>query len=786
MSSSSNVLQFLNICDKYTDETIANYKEDGSFVYHRNLAHHLRKKDIIDYKFELSDIDKVANTLNVKFNYDAATTDYKYEIKLTAKEFLSNYSNTYYGEKEEDLELRTYKRPEAAVRFATQYLLNKCNRHLEVDLKLPVKFMYLNVGDLLIFDEVLGNDLPYNIDYTKDFINGEPNTVNGQQIFKYFIITETNKDTRGVSIKAMQTHDLAPFLDSGVIGCTATPGDIINGMLCVNSPDNFNEAATVSDNNLCNHVVGFADPSASNYSTNADGQAIDENGNVITLHNPSVCTFEDPEEIEDDEENEVEDPDEEAVDDSQEDYALNWNYKSHRVYYTLIGENITGDLNLTSLNAFTVEESLVFENLIPVEFGYTWENSIDGAEFEDLLHTTDSITNTADSKSFGLDLNLNGGSYYDLQGDLRDFPVYIIKTNGQSIKLSDISTAYIEIISNNILGLVPPGDYNTLDGDIATLETNALWIKQQFRFQELYSSEAVGQIYQTWLDEGLIDINGKINFKLSIKANEETFIDTSGNIVEPGDASKYFTFNFSFTTDLKPDIEGAGIQLGDVNLDNTINILDVVSMTAFILSNVDYTEYQEIAADVNKDGTTNILDVIAMLNSILNYAPLGTINVNIVLSYFDTYTLQGFRRYSNTLTPIEDENLKRDKAIKIFKRQEAECKVYAITSPDGQAYFNLDVTGGIESTLNSGDFNNIDNTLGTIQNTALNLSGLNYNGEEREQYFNFDPDTEITYITKKFTFTQQTPANNYIILVTVIKEVTGEVTYFTKTVEVIA
>ena len=55
--------------------------------------------------------------------------------------------------------------------------------------------------------------------------------------------------------------------------------------------------------------------------------------------------------------------------------------------------------------------------------------------------------------------------------------------------------------------------------------------------------------------------------------------------------------------------------LGDINYDDTINILDVVLMVSMILGTED-TDYD--TADINSDGEVNVIDVVLLVNLILN------------------------------------------------------------------------------------------------------------------------------------------------------------------------
>ena len=55
--------------------------------------------------------------------------------------------------------------------------------------------------------------------------------------------------------------------------------------------------------------------------------------------------------------------------------------------------------------------------------------------------------------------------------------------------------------------------------------------------------------------------------------------------------------------------------LGDMNQDQDINVLDVVSLVSIILSS--NSEYVE-AGDMNLDGELNVLDVVNLVQLILN------------------------------------------------------------------------------------------------------------------------------------------------------------------------
>ena len=60
------------------------------------------------------------------------------------------------------------------------------------------------------------------------------------------------------------------------------------------------------------------------------------------------------------------------------------------------------------------------------------------------------------------------------------------------------------------------------------------------------------------------------------------------------------------------------MNLGDINQDGIIDVLDLVKVVAIILDNYDPTELEYILADLNEDGLVDVLDVVIIVNTILN------------------------------------------------------------------------------------------------------------------------------------------------------------------------
>jgi agmatine deiminase len=66
-----------------------------------------------------------------------------------------------------------------------------------------------------------------------------------------------------------------------------------------------------------------------------------------------------------------------------------------------------------------------------------------------------------------------------------------------------------------------------------------------------------------------------------------------------------------------PDLTYTAFQPGDVNMDDTINILDIVITVNSILGTIELTPTQIQLADLNSDGNINILDIVLIVNLVL-------------------------------------------------------------------------------------------------------------------------------------------------------------------------
>ena len=60
------------------------------------------------------------------------------------------------------------------------------------------------------------------------------------------------------------------------------------------------------------------------------------------------------------------------------------------------------------------------------------------------------------------------------------------------------------------------------------------------------------------------------------------------------------------------------ILYGDVNQDNSLNVLDIVMIVQFITGNMIPTDQQQLVADINTDNSIDVLDIVSLIQNIIN------------------------------------------------------------------------------------------------------------------------------------------------------------------------
>ena len=195
----------------------------------------VESKDVQDFKISTTLNTDIYTLVNVKYKKDYATDKYQKETGycdgydffgngdgiiassvvdtwIGTQEFddITGYEDGYkyksYGLERDSnvLEFESdFIRDEASAIALRNFLyLQNCNVHVVIEMDLPLKYFNLETGDIIRFNEVLGNLKILNEDYT------EPYTRNGQTILPYFMVTSTKKSIKKVKVKCIQMHSL--------------------------------------------------------------------------------------------------------------------------------------------------------------------------------------------------------------------------------------------------------------------------------------------------------------------------------------------------------------------------------------------------------------------------------------------------------------------------------------------------------------------------------------------------------------------------------------------------
>lgn len=119
-----------------------------------------------------------------------------------------NYYNMKGQESKFKLESKTVRDLSSAHYLQKYSILSDINQHLLINLDLPLKYVGVEVGDIIRFDKLMDDQKAFDFDYTKRYLK------NGQIIYPYFMVTSTDKDISKIKIECIQLHRM----DWGVDG----------------------------------------------------------------------------------------------------------------------------------------------------------------------------------------------------------------------------------------------------------------------------------------------------------------------------------------------------------------------------------------------------------------------------------------------------------------------------------------------------------------------------------------------------------------------------------------
>ena len=177
---------------------------------------------------------------------------------------------------------------------------------------------------------------------------------------------------------------------------------------------------------------------------------------------------------------------------------------------------------------------------------------------------------------------------------------------------------YFYIDQKDIVSLALNFDSPTLINN--SMFVNNILINQQSANNNVYTVNNLSVINLDYLTSGQIEgfvsiLSQNINFNKHIYINDNTneiYINENDLLFLTHSLHNTGYLNFEI------NLSSPDISLGDCNLDQSLNVLDVVSLIEYIISENYQNQLEYINADINTDNNLNIYDLVLLVEIILN------------------------------------------------------------------------------------------------------------------------------------------------------------------------
>ena len=151
------------------------------------------------------------------------------------------------------------------------------------------------------------------------------------------------------------------------------------------------------------------------------------------------------------------------------------------------------------------------------------------------------------------------------------------------------------------------------------------WLPPEGEYWSAHNVFVLGQrLYISYYVYGLqvLDISDPANLQLA--AYYDTFDQETESIYNGAwGAYPFFGSDEVLVSDRRTglyviDVHNDGLQLGDVNQDNDVNIMDIITLVDFVLENSIPTDLEISLSDIDYSGELDVLDIISLVNLILD------------------------------------------------------------------------------------------------------------------------------------------------------------------------
>jgi len=601
------------------------FKNDGTFGFNTikdsytvigedsdyNTATEIKESEVIKYSFKKTKPEQIYKKVDVQYKKDYAQDSF-----LKRTDTIGDNTDSYYGISEDEaiLEFESpyIRHDETADNLRDFIEAQYRNNHLIFNLKLPLQYIELEIGDLVKFRDLFNGVKAYGIDYRAI---DEPN---GQVYYPLFMVTSTKKNLDSVEIECMQLHHLSGSVEGDIDTNTGWYDWNEGGLFYF--PD-----ATPSISEDTGYEPPFI-PTAPVISPIADLQETSESPTFgFTL---PIATAIDGDE---------------AQTDISEHITISLNGES----YSNTGELVVVGQGSHIATYSVISPTSVLSSSITVNISLAGNSP---PYFDATLNTSSQLL---------LPNNLGQQSYppqvlSQIQtNDLSDAYIHFIPKEGNQNNWSMQGDDYYEryvyetaTISRDISlsGQDIDGNISNVDsqthygwGALLYLSNNEIisgedfnaWGQRLVNMGEISVGESLDEngynyqfitptYYPDYLDGNFIPIGQNPDQNTPIGC--AIVRDDLSNSPYPEGSVHFFwwyvvVYDPVYRENNPPNVV---TMLGDGNNDNTLNVLDVVGMVNFVLSGFDPTGQLNNIYDMNQDSEVNVLDVVTLVNIILD------------------------------------------------------------------------------------------------------------------------------------------------------------------------
>lgn len=553
--------------------------------------------------------------------YNNLNTDGLPELNSENKIYSVDYYNMRNADTKLEIDCETIRDYKSASELQKYLILWHCNQHLVANIDLPIKYVGLETGDIINFDNLLGDKKAFNFDYTKRYVK------NGQVIYPYFMITKIDKSIDKIKIEVIQLHRLDWGLDGHSMNIDSDTTHNSDKEQAEEGREDALQNVVITP-----HTIFFSQYVNDEHTITITGAyaEIDE----IRISTPGTSSWVDNyttySDIQDGEHIIGVKTVEQHLDPEERTGTIKISFKDQEQELIVNIEQHGDDIIFG--NQLTFLTDTIFPDTIS-NFVVTGQSDIPNDEYDiiDKIDLTWNFGEPADpaeqiwdiikiKATDNVSFNLNHG----LNGDYAANAIKVCSGNSGNNFGNGIESDWV------FIHWVGDPNYDnriySQELELVVFQRNAWDGKASYGPITVDSGNAV-VVYDSYGHEETDSYSSNREAHFFIEKNFDTYgntIDTTEDVENQGYNVHGVALDIS--QDGAPFIPPVGDEFygygsGDFNQDGVLNILDVVGIVQVILG-PNATEDDIYNCDINGDGIVNILDVIIMVGWILEYGGL--------------------------------------------------------------------------------------------------------------------------------------------------------------------